>query len=315
MKAIIWDVNPSSSRLLTADLWPANSLSAWKAEPMAAFSDWLARQAVLASQLRESSCETYTSMFHTWLVFLTSRRMHLLEASAPDATEFFSKHKSLVPISRRRYLQLLDRVYVHLRTLGWERDNPLSVELAKERELEIALPPGLTDEEQGALLAVLERMPAWKGARDRALIALLLGAGLRANEVVGLTADKVGPDYSIRVVPTTVHAEHVTLILPEGRWREWYESWLSERRRLEIPGSWLTPATLGGRPYSPSGLFRRTSSWFDAANLSPKQRGPHILRNTFGRNALACGRYSLEEVQQFLGHAELRATARYSLSR
>ncbi|HJV26011.1 MAG TPA: site-specific integrase [Aromatoleum sp.] len=301
--------------MLTADLWPANSLSAWQNEPTAAFSEWLARQAVVANQLRESSCETYSSMFHTWLVFLTSRRMHLLEASAAEASEFFSKHKSLVPVSRRRYLQLLDRVYVHLGTLGWERDNPLSVELAKERELEIALPPGLTDEEQAALLAVLEYMPSWKGARDRALIALLLGAGLRANEVVGLTTDKMRPDYSIRVIPATVHAEHVTLMLPDGRWREWYESWLTERRRLEIAGEWVTPATLSGRPYSPSGLFRRTSTWFDAANLNPKQRGPHILRNTFGRNALACGRYSLEEVQQFLGHAELRATARYGQSR
>lgn len=301
--------------MLTGDLWPANSLSVWRSDPMAAFSDWLARQPLLSgTQFRESSCETYTAMFHTWVTFLKGRRMHALEARPVDATDFFVKHKTLQPVSRRRYLQLLDRVYIHLRELGWPEDNPLAVELAKERALELDLPPGLAPPEQAILLETLVGLPGWKGMRDRGLCALLMGAGLRTNEVANLSRQKVRDDYSILITPATVHSEHRSLLLPDGPWRNWFDNWLAERERLAIPGDWVVPGTSKGRPFSPSGLFRRTSAWFDAAGLSPKQRGPHILRNTFARNALACGRYTVQEVQEFLGHAELRATSRYSPS-
>jgi site-specific recombinase XerD len=292
------------------DFWPAQSLDAWQRAPSDTFLTWLAGQRVGARQFRESSCETYSAMFATWLRHLESRKLTLLEATSDDATTFFEKH-ALEPVSRRRYLQLLDKVYRHLRHSGWAPANPLLPELKQERALDTQLPVGLDEPSQVALIRMLTEMDGWKGVRDRGMAALLLGAGLRTNELVALPVSALGEAFKVRVEPAGVHRAHTTLILPEGPWRGWVREWGIERIRRAIPGPLFCPATLKGNGYSPSGLFRRVSSWFELANVNAERNGAGILRNTFARKALMCGRYTTEEVQEFLGHEELRATARH----
>jgi integrase len=294
-------------------LFPANSLSAWTRDPKETFQAWLAEYRVTGPrQFRESSRETYTSMFAWWLSSLAAKGLGLLEATPQDATEFFAASE-FEPLTRRRYLLLLNKVYIHLRSkkVGWEGENPLIVELKKERVLEIALPPGLVEDSLAQVITALTDIPGWKGARDRCAAALLIGAGLRANELINLRTDCVSDTFQIHVKPDTVHREHTTVILPDGPWREWFQAWPAVRQALAIPGDLLCPATRKGTPYSPSGLFRRVSAWLAPLGDSLPQNGPNLLRNTFARQALTCGRYSPSEVQKFLGHEELRATAKH----
>ncbi|KVP75291.1 tyrosine-type recombinase/integrase [Burkholderia ubonensis] len=294
-----------------SDFWPAQSLDAWRSEPEKSFLAWLAQQRVVGvRQFRDSSRETYAAMFSWWLSVLAAKGLGLLEAAPHDATEFFSASE-FEPVSRRRYLQLLDKVYRHLLCVGWTGKNPMTVELLKERELEIALPPGLDDASLTLVIGVLTNIPGWKGARDRCAAALLLGAGLRANELIHLRVGDVTEHYEIPIKPHSIHREHTTLILPDGPWRGWYQAWLAQRRELSIPGEVLCPGTPKGAPYSPSGLFRRVSAWLNPLNEGLPQTGPNLLRNTFARQALTCKRYTPLQVQEFLGHEELRATARH----
>lgn len=296
---------------LNSDFWPAQSLEAWRSEPKRSFLAWLAQQRVVSvRQFRDSSRETYASMFAWWLSSLDAKGLGLLEAAPQDATEFFASSE-FEPVSRRRYLQLLDKVYRHLLNSGWQGKNPMTVELLKERELDIALPPGLDELMLDQVVGVLASIPGWKGARDRCAAALLLGAGLRANEFIHLRVSEVSEHYEIPIRPHSVHREHTTIILPDGPWREWYQDWQAARRKLDIPGEVLCPGTLKGVPYSPSGLFRRVSAWLNPLKEGLPQTGPNLLRNTFARQALTCGRYTPVQVQEFLGHEELRATARH----
>jgi site-specific recombinase XerD len=292
------------------DFWPAQSLDAWQRAPAETFFTWLADQRVGSRQFRESSCETYSAMFSAWMRHLEDRQLTLLEATCQDATAFFSVH-GLEPVSRRRYLQLLDKVYRQLRDSGWEHTNPMRLELLKARVLDVPLPAGLDDAAENQLVRALKDIEGWKGVRDRAMAALLLGAGLRTNELVSLPISALGEAYRVRVEPLGVHRSHTTLVLPDGPWRGWLRDWGIERIRRSIPGELLCPATLKGAAYSPSGLFRRVASWFDDAAVAAERHGAGILRNTFARKALSCGRYTPEEVQEFLGHEELRATTRH----
>lgn len=296
-----------------ADFWPAKSLSSWVTAPEKTFEAWLAEQRILGGgQFRESSQETYTAIFCLWLKALSATSRTLLEACTADASAFFAE-RSLEPVSRRRYLQLLDRVYQHLKMIGWEGQNPMSAELRKERELEVAPPMGLPEAEKDALIEYLTRQSGWKASRDRALATLLLGAGLRSNEAANLLIDDLyrHPQWQIRVVPSGVHREHQTIVLPEGPWRGWLDAWLQEKVGLSIPGGIVCPATLKGTPYSTSGMFRRIETWCSAAGITAPQRGANLLRNTFAKQALTCGLYSLEQVQKFLGHEDTRATLRH----
>lgn len=293
------------------DFWPAQSLEAWRNEPQRTFVAWLAQQRVVGvRQFRESSRETYASMFSWWLAALAAKGLGLLEAAPRDATEFFTARR-FEPVSRRRYLQLLNKVYRHLGALGWEGPNPMLAELAKERALEIDLPPGLTAAQLTQVVEELAQIPGWKGARDRGAAALLLGAGLRANELIALRVGAVSAHYEILIQPEGVHREHITMILPDGPWRGWYQEWLLTRHELSIPGDVLCPGTKKGVPYSPSGLYRRVNTWLAPLEEGLSQTGPNMLRNTFARQALSSGRYSAEQVREFLGHEELRATSRH----
>lgn len=293
------------------DFWPAKSLGAWLHDPERSFLSWLADQRVVGDrQFRESSRETYAAMFSWWLASLKAKGLNLLEATGKDAAEFFAASE-FEPVSRRRYLQLLDRVYRYLLEIGWPGKSPLSAELRKERELDIPLPPGLDETALAQVIAVLEAIPGWKGSRDRCAAALLIGAGLRVSEFVTLRASDVTELFTIELKQHSVHREHTTLILPDGPWRGWYQAWLVKRKELGIPGEILCPGTQKGAAYSPSGLFRRVSAWLEPLSEELPQTGPNLLRNTFARQALTCGRYQAHEVQEFLGHAEIRATSRH----
>lgn len=293
----------------TPDFWPAQDLQSWQDDPQGAFVSWLAQQRILDRPLRESSRITYAGMFSTWVRHLESSLMGMLDASTVEAASFFKEH-AYEPISHRRYLQLLDKVYRHLIQVGWGRHNPFMAELKKQEELVRVLPPGLTDGDVAALLTVLEGLSGWKGARDRAMAALLLGAGLRSNELMGLDLSHLRPSYRVLLQPTGVHREHTTLVLHDGPWRGYLLAWLERRAEIGIPGSYFAPSTASGKQYAPSGLFRRIRSWFEAAEIKTEQQGAHILRNTFAREALSGGRYTPEEVQEFLGHEDLSATLR-----
>lgn len=293
------------------EFWPANKLGAWRDNPQLSFLVWLANQRVVGDrQFRESSRETYAAIFSWWLSVLSAKKLSLLEATGQDATDAFAA-SGLEPVSRRRYLQLLDRVYRYLIEIGWTGRNPIIVELRKERELDIALPPGLDERQIAQVIEAVRAIPEWRGARDRCAAALLIGAGLRVGELINLRTSDVNEHYDIEIKQHSIHREHKTLILPEGPWREWFNAWMVQRREFGIKGEVLCPGTLGGRPYSPCGVFRRVNAWLEPLKAELPQTGPNLLRNTFARQALTCGRYEVPEVQEFLGHAELRATCRH----
>lgn len=293
-----------------ADFWPASHLASWRSAPLDCFSNWLAQWRILGvRQFRPSSRETYTAMFSWWMAHLSAKGLDLLEATPADAASFFAAAQ-LEPVSRRRYLQLLDRVYRHLHTIGWEGAHPLREELARERELDIALPPGLDEWQLERLVDNLAELPGWKGERDRAMAALLAGAGLRTHELIALPVSALDDSFELRVHPLSVHRPHTTLVLPDGPWRTWLQQWLATRQAMALPGVLLCPATRKGTAYSPSGLFRRVSAWLADFKDLP-QSGPNLLRNTFARQALRCGRYTPEQVQEFLGHEAFRATSRH----
>lgn len=307
---------------LNEDFWPAKSLAAWQADPREQFKNWLGEQRVLGNRtLRPSTTKTYRAMFDTWLQFLEARKLLLLEARTMDGTAFFEERESVLhreeftAVSRRRYLMLLDKVYLHLKSLGWNYSSPVARELRKEGSLDVPLPPGLSPADQEKLIGALEAIPGWRGDRDRGVASLLLGAGLRMHELVFFEERQVGSDFKVRVRPAEdrVHKEHTSLLLPDGPWRDWFRRWAATRPSLALPETVTVfcPATSKGTPFSPSGLFRRIGKWFDASGISAEQRGANILRNTFARNALTCGRFEETEVQEFLGHSDIRATVRH----
>lgn len=260
-------------------------------------------------------------MFRMWLGHLELEGVNTLSAGPAQARSFFDR-LVLDKVSRRRYLQLLDKLYAHLVQERVIVHNPVSQEFYREEALPIELPVGLTDAQLSNLVQVLKTIPGWKGVRDRALAALTIGAGLRCSEVCGLSSRELHPNGFIELESRTVHKGHRTKILPDwcstldqvqANWSAWLGEWLDYKNDFNVHGDFVIPSTKGGKAYSPSGLFRRTSHWFILAKLTPDQGGVNILRNTFARLALQAG-MSQVTLMEYLGHEHYRATYRHVLA-
>jgi integrase/recombinase XerD len=146
--------------------------------------------------------------------------------------------------------------------------------------------------------------------RDRALVELLYGAGLRVSEAVGL--DKAGVDLDARVVRVLGKGGKERLV-PLGRpAAEAVRRYLALGRphldRRYRPELFLNAR---GGALTRAGAFLVLRRLADKAGLEPGRVHPHLLRHSFATHLLEGGA-DLRSVQEMLGHADLGTTERYT---
>jgi site-specific recombinase XerD len=156
----------------------------------------------------------------------------------------------------------------------------------------------------------------WKRRRDRAMQALMLGAGLTVAEAMHLKMRDIGAAGQDGSVPVTVRPEsahsttreHRTLLRPFAA--QEVLRWLEERKELAIPGQLLFPAALsGGKPLDKATVYRQVRKTFERAGLEMPRSGGRTLRNTFAVRELEKG--SAESVGELLGLERTRSTEYY----
>jgi len=149
-----------------------------------------------------------------------------------------------------------------------------------------------------------------KGARDFALLAVLLGCGLRRAEAAGLTLDTMQRRDGRWTIPDLrgKHGRIRTIPVP---------AWV--KAALDI---WVNRAGLNSGP-----IFRRVdrhenistgaispNAVFDLVSAYGARHGwslaPHDLRRTFAKLCRSAGG-DLEQIQLVLGHASVQTTQRY----
>lgn len=162
-----------------------------------------------------------------------------------------------------------------------------------------------------ALSALPARTPAER--RDRALLELLYGSGLRLSEALGLdlsaidwgsrTVRVLGKGDKERIVPFGAHVKVALLGM------------LRDRRGKPAPAKTAAgdePLFLGpsGRRLSPRTVQRAVSA---ALAETAKATGvsPHALRHSFASHLLDAGA-ELRAIQELLGHASLASTQVYT---
>jgi integrase/recombinase XerC len=149
-------------------------------------------------------------------------------------------------------------------------------------------------------------------ARDRALLELLYGAGVRAAELVGLDLDRLDLERGTVRVLGKGSKERV---VPFGdKARSALRAWLELRPAVLLRGPAAEPAAVflnarGGRLTTRS-LARRLDH--RAAEVALERRvTPHMLRHSFATHLLTNGA-DLRAIQTMLGHASLGTTQRYT---
>jgi integrase/recombinase XerC len=144
--------------------------------------------------------------------------------------------------------------------------------------------------------------------RDRAILELMYGSGLRVSEVAGLTTDRVDLERG-RV--TVVGKGDKEREVPLGDLaREAVAGWLAVRGVLGAGRGDELFMNRRGRPIGPRDIRRLVGRYAGAA-LSGRRVTPHTLRHSFATHLLEGGA-DIRSVQEMLGHASVATTQRYT---
>jgi integrase/recombinase XerD len=206
-----------------------------------------------------------------------------------------------------RRVAALRSFYRHQVLVGARRDNPAAdLELPRRRRpLPDTLSPG---EVERLIEAATGTTP--RALRDRALVELLYGAGLRVSEAVALERASIdleqrlvrcmGKGSKERIVPIGREAvEALRRYLARGR------PHLDVRHRPEL---YLNAR---GGALTRAGAFLILRRLAGAAGLEADRVHPHLLRHSFATHLLEGGA-DLRSVQEMLGHADLATTELYT---
>ena len=233
----------------------------------------------------------------------------LAKARVEELERYLAQQRAdgLAPATIARRTAAARSFFRHLQLIGTRADNP-AAELALPRRAR-RLPDTLSAGEAERLIDAAAGVSP-RALRDRALVELLYGAGLRVSEAVGL--DRGGVDLEGRLV-RVLGKGGKERIVPVGRQAvEALRRYLARGRpyldRRHRPELFLNAK---GGPLTRAGAFLILRRLAESAGLDPARVHPHLLRHSFATHLLEGGA-DLRSVQEMLGHADLGTTELYT---
>jgi len=146
----------------------------------------------------------------------------------------------------------------------------------------------------------------WEAARDRAVLTLLYGCGLRISEGLSLTRADAPLPEALRITGKGGKTR-LAPVLPAVR--DAVDAYLALQPFPLAPGDALFRARRGG-PLSPRHVQATVQRLRGRLGL-PASATPHALRHSFATHLLGAGA-DLRSIQELLGHASLSTTQKYT---
>lgn len=273
--------------------------------------------------MKNSSVIVYRAMWAKYLRWLSERNLTLFDVSSADLLAFLNQQNekgrpersSLIKL---RYLRIFERIYTYLKIPMNPARHAMFDAIKSGKQSPVGRDDDkvyLTDAQQEAFMKGLPAPNNWKRRRDRAMQAMMLGAGLKVSEVIGLQIDQIG-ELVATDIPITISAlkdgkghKHQAMLRPFAVAE--IIAWLQERRLLSIPGTSLFPATLQGGLLNHATVYRNVKKTFAAAGIDVLRKGGRTLRNAYAIRELES--QSVEKVGELLGHRKRRSTEYYLL--
>jgi integrase/recombinase XerD len=255
---------------------------------------------VVEKGLRPNTIRAYARDLRGYVETLEERGITEPSMATRDALELHAvrlSRRGLSPASRARMLSTLKHFHRFLAREGVSPDGVGDRVVSPKRPRR--LPGVLTVRQVEAILDQPDESPL--GVRDRAMLEVAYGAGLRVSELCGLTFDAVLWEQGVVVVTGKGDKQRV---VPFGRAAARALRRYIDHARPRLLGGRLSPHLFlnarGGR-LSRVGFFKRLRQHAAAAGIT-RRVSPHVLRHSFATHLLEGGA-DLRFVQELLGHA------------
>ena len=285
-----------------------------------ALSAWLEH---LAHERRLSprTLEAYGHIGRLYLAFLERHRgepQRLSDLGTITAAEvrahLAERRSGDRPLSARSISQTLSAIRAFHGFLDRRCATPApQLALVRGPRVKSTLPRPVTEDQARGLLQEPDADPdaqPWEAARDRAVLTLLYGCGLRISEGLSLIcADApagTGLPETLRVTGKGGKTR-LAPVLPAVR--EAVDAYLALLPFALAPSEALFRARRGG-PLSPRHVQATVQRLRGRLGL-PASATPHALRHSFATHLLGAGA-DLRSIQELLGHASLSTTQKYT---
>ena len=259
--------------------------------------------------LSPHTIRNYRSDISHFLTWLKQHDHQLADLSRADYRQYLADIQAggIAEASVRRRASTIRSFTRHLnRTDELDRD-PLV--LAATPRATSHLPTVLSQRDIEALLSVPDTSTP-SGIRDRAMLEVLYGAGLRVSELVGMHTTDHDDDYNAIRVLGKGDKQRMALLGKSAR--HWLQRYLRDGRPALVTSksqTWLWLNRFGG-PLSARAVQLSVRRYAQRAGL-PGDVHPHLLRHSFATHMIDGGA-DVRVVQELLGHASVSTTQIYT---
>ncbi|MBR5833494.1 MAG: site-specific tyrosine recombinase XerD [Bacteroidales bacterium] len=253
--------------------------------------------------MSQNTVASYCSDVEKFLSFYGGR---IEDVGAADVQEYLSSRDGLSERSQARVLSSLKSFFDWLVLEKVIKDNPC--DRVDGPKIGRYLPNVLSEEEVVSLLDSVD-LSVWQGLRDKAILEVLYGCGLRVSEAVGL---KVSCIFLKEGFVRVIGKGDKERLVPLGEMAaEAIGKYLDVR---PDPADAESSDTLFlnrfGRPLSRVSMFNMIKKQAVAAAIR-KEISPHTFRHSFATHLLEHGA-DLRVVQEMLGHESISTTEIYT---
>ena len=253
--------------------------------------------------MSQNTVASYCSDVEKFLNFYGGR---IEDVSAPDVQEYMSSRSNLSERSQARTLSSLKSFFDWLVLENVIKNNPC--DRVDAPKIGRYLPDVLSEEEVVSLIDSMD-VSTWQGVRDKAILEVLYGCGLRVSEAVGL---KISCIFLKEGFVRVIGKGDKERLVPIGDMAvEAVEMYLEVRPEpADAESSDILFLNRFGRPLSRVSMFTMIKRQALAAGIR-KDISPHTFRHSFATHLLEHGA-DLRVVQEMLGHESISTTEIYT---
>ncbi len=282
-------------------------------QALAAWLEHLAHE----RRLSPRTLEAYGHIGRLYLAFLQKHRggaQSLADMGTVTAAEvrahLAERRSGDHPLAARSLSQTLSAIRGFHAFLDRRLGTPApQLALVRGPRVKASLPRPVTEDQARGMLLEPEADPdaePWEAARDRAVLSLLYGCGLRISEAMSLLRSDAPFPEALRITGKGGKTR-MAPVLPAVRVAT--EAYLALQPFVLEADQPLFRARRGG-PLSPRHVQATVQRLRGRLGL-PASATPHALRHSFATHLLGAGA-DLRSIQELLGHASLSTTQKYT---
>ena len=259
-----------------------------------------------------NTCVSYDADLRHFAEFLKGRGISSATGiGREDITAFLQSEREngMAGATRRRRSAAIRMWLRYMKERHFVNSDPSELMDAPKKER--LLPKTLSEEEVFAMIDKVDGDDP-RSLRDRAILEVLYGCGLRVSELCDIAMDSIVAEGELLRVLGKGSKERLVPI--GGAAGKALSAYITMARPTFVKGDLSQVyvfVTRLGRPFTRQGVFKIVRERAAAVGIAAERISPHVLRHCFASHMLAHGA-DIRAIQELLGHADIGTTQIYT---